>query len=278
MKIIVSHYSPDIDSICAIWLVKKFMPGWSKAEIRFCSAGSTLDKEPVDSNPEIIHVDTGFGRFDHHQTKKYTSASELVFSYLKKEKLLKKIHQAALERLTSQITDFDHFAEVYFPLPDSDHYEFMIHKIIEAGLKTALREDLIVVNSVMPFLDAVFNIFIKKINAEEEIKNGFIFKSRWGRSIVVSTKNEETTKLALKKGFQLIAKKDPEKGNIRIKTLPDKKFDLKPLYLEIIKHDKKATWFLHISGNMLLNSSSKNPNFISSSLSINKLIEIIKSV
>lgn len=278
MKTIVSHLSPDIDSIAATWLIRRFLPGWSNAEIKFVSAGSTFENKPVDSNEDTIHVDTGFGVFDHHQTDKYTSATQLVFDSLKEKKLFKKNHSSALEKMVKQITDFDHFAEVYFPEPDSDHYEFMIHKIIEGGLKSVLKDDHKIVELVIPLLDSVLNIFVKKINAEEEIKRGFVFQSKWGKSLVLETRNEESIKLALKKGYSFVAKKDPDRGNIRIKTLPSNKLDLKPLQKLIIKNDKKATWFLHASGNMLLNSSSKNPHFIPSKLTLNKLIEIIKSV
>lgn len=278
MKTIVSHFSPDIDSIASVWLIKRFLPGWKDAEIKFVPAGSTLDDKLPDSNSETIHVDTGMGCFDHHQTNDYISASQLIFSYLKEQNHLKKIYIKPLERMTAQITAFDHFGEVYFPEPTSDHYEFMLHKIIEAGLKSILKDDLIINEIVFPFLDSILNVFVKKINAEVDLKKGYVFTSKWGKSIVIETRNEEIIKLALKMGYSLIAKKDPEKGNIRIKTLPDKKLDLKPLYLKILKHDKKGTWFLHVSGNMLLNSSSKNPNFIPSSLSLKRLIEIIKSV
>ena len=278
MKTIVSHFSPDIDSICATWMIKRFFPGWSNSEISFVAAGSTLDNNPVDSDQDVIHVDTGMGRFDHHQTNDFTSASQLVFSYLQKNGYLKKIYIKPLERMVKQITDFDHFGEAFFHEPASDHYEFMIHKIIEGGLKSVLREDIKIFETIIPILDAILNIFVKKNNAEIELKNGFVFRSKWGKSIVLETRNEETTKLALKSGYSFVAKKDPDKGNIRIKTLPDKKLDLKPLYIKVIKNDKKATWFLHSSGNMLLNSSSKNPNFIPSSLSLKRLIEIIKSV
>jgi hypothetical protein len=58
------------------------MPGWKSAEFKFVQAGETLDNLPPDNNPEIIHVDTGFGKFDHHQTDKETCASKLVFEYL----------------------------------------------------------------------------------------------------------------------------------------------------------------------------------------------------
>lgn len=278
MKIIVSHMSPDIDSISSAWLIKRFLPGWSNAEIKFVPAGSTLNNNPPDNDPNIIHVDTGIGQFDHHQTTKYTSATQLVFEFLKKKNYLKEKHLLPLERMVFLITDFDHFGEIFFPDPDNDRYEFMIHKIIEGGLKSILKDDLKIVEIIFPILDGIFNIFIKKNQAEEELKKGFIFQSQWGKSLALESKNEETIKLALKKGYQLVAKKDPKKGSIRIKTIPNKKLSLKPIYEKIVKIDKKATWFLHISGSMLLNSSSKNPNFIPSRLTINQLIKIIKSV
>ncbi len=49
------------------------------ALLRFVPAGMTLDKRPVDSDPHVIHVDTGGGRFDHHHTNDHAlSAAELV--------------------------------------------------------------------------------------------------------------------------------------------------------------------------------------------------------
>lgn len=278
MKTIVSHFSPDIDSITSVWLIKRFLPGWGDAELKFVAAGSSLEGLPPDKNPDVIHVDTGMGRFDHHQTAAYTSASQIVYEFLRGEGHLKEREAGGLQKMTKEITGFDHFAEVNFPEPASDHYEFMIHKIIEGGLKSVLREDKAILETVFPLLDSVLNIFMKKIQAEEEIKKGFIFRSHWGKSLVMETRNEETMKLAMKMGYALVIKKDSDRGNVRIKTLPDKKLDLKVLYEKIIKADKNATWFLHASGNMLLNSSSKNPNFIPSQLSVKRLIEIVRSI
>lgn len=278
MKIIVTHLSPDIDAITAVWLIKRFLPKWQEAKLKFVPAGSTLDNNPPDKDPNIIHVDTGFGRFDHHQTKKFTCAAQLVFNFLKEKKYLKKNQIEPLERLINQINNFDHFQEVYFPNPSEDYYEFMIGSIIDSGLKNILKDDEKIVLAIFPFLDALLNIFSKKISAEKEIKKGYIFQSFYGKTLVLQTKNEETIKLGQKMGFKLVARKDPETGHIRIKTLPDKKLSLKPLYEKIIQVDKKATWFLHKSENMLLNSSSKNPNFIPSKLTIYQLIEIIKSI
>jgi len=278
MKTIVTHFTPDIDSLTSIWLIKKFLPKWESAKIEYVGAGSTLDKAPPDTNPDIIHVDTGMGQFDHHQANKYNCAATLVLDYLIKKNLIKDRYLEALKRMVLQVNDFDHFAESKFPEADNDRYEFMLHKIIEGGLKAELQNDSLITETVFSLLNAVFNIFLKKVWAEEEIKKGISFESKMGKTLVIESKNEETIKLALKMGFVLVAKKDPDRGFIRIKTLPDPKYDLLKLYEKIIKVDKEATWFLHISHNMLLNSSSKNPHFIPSKLSTNRLIEIIKSV
>ncbi len=278
MKTIVSHLGPDIDSITATWLIKKFLPGWQNAVLKFVPAGSTLDKQPADENPDIIHVDTGFGKFDHHQTKKNTCASLLVYQFLKSKEFIKKKHEKPLKRLVDQVNNFDHFGEINFSDPAADQYEFLINNIIDSGLKSVIKNDQDIMLLVFPFLDGLFHTFTKKINAEKEMKKGIIFQSRWGKSIALNSKNEEVIKLALKKGFQLAIRKDPQTGHIRIKTQPKKELNLKSLYLKIIKIDKKGSWFLHASGNMLLNGSSKNPHLIASQLTLKQIIDIIKNV
>lgn len=278
MKIIVTHISPDIDAITSCWLIKRFLPGWQNALIKFVPAGSTFENKNPDENADIIHVDTGMGKFDHHQTNENICASTLVFKYLKKQKFIKKNQEEALERIVEQVNIFDHFREVNFDNPDNDIFEFLISSIIDSGLKSIIKNDDELVEYILPILDSLLVVFTKKVNAEKEIKNGFIFNSKWGKTLVIASKNEDVLKLALKKGFKLVARKDPEKGNIRIKTLPEEKYHLRPLYQKIVETDKKGTWFLHISGNMLLNGSSKNPKFIPSKLTLKQLIDIIKSV
>ena len=41
----------------------------AEADLAFVPAGSTWQGQAVDVNPTVIHVDTGGGRFDHHQRK-----------------------------------------------------------------------------------------------------------------------------------------------------------------------------------------------------------------
>ena len=277
MKTIVTHLSPDLDSITSTWLIKRFLPGWQEAKIEFVPAGSTLNNEPPDINSNIIHVDTGLGKLDHHQTQAYTSASKLVYQYLLEQNCLKERLVKPLERMTNFVTDIDHFGEAFFPEATADRYDFNLYQIVE-GLKPVINDQHKLMETVFPMLDAVLQVMRNKIAAEEDLKNGFVFRSKFGKSVAMETKNEEASKLALKSGFSLVVRKDPEKGHVRIKSLPKKELDLTPVYQKLHQIDKKATWFLHVSKNMLLNSSSKNPNFIPSTLPLNRLIKIIKEV
>mgnify|MGYP001605664915 CR=1 FL=1 len=102
MRVIVTHTSPDMDAITSVWLIKKFLMGWEDAIVKFVPAGERLqarnqaepyaklrrsqrgsaydsalfsdkvrgDREVIEviNGDEVIHVDTGLGPLDHHQT------------------------------------------------------------------------------------------------------------------------------------------------------------------------------------------------------------------
>ena len=277
MKIIVTHYSPDLDAITSVWLIKKYLPGWKEAVVKFVSAGKTLNNELVDSKKNIIHVDTGLGKFDHHQTNDNTCAAMLVFNFLKKKNLIKKSDIEPLERLINFVNLIDHFGEVNFQNPADDVYDFCLHQIIE-GSKLFFNSDSQTVDHNLKNLDMILIIFKKKLKAEREFKKGLIFNSPVGKATAFLSNNEETLKLALKRGFCLAIRKDRNKGYIRIKSLPTSTIDLTPLYHQIKKIDKEGYWYLHPSKNIIINGSSKKPNVNPTSLTLNQIIELIKKL
>ena len=277
IKTLVTHISPDLDAITSMWLIVRNLHGWEHPQIFFVPAGQTLNNEHPDDNPDIIHVDTGMGKFDHHQLKKRTSAARRVLDYVKEHGQIRKTNEEPLERLVDVVTLYDNFGEANFPDPTNDIYNFSINEII-SGLKVVLEDDHEAVEHTFIMLDALLLSIKNKMSAEEEMKKGITIRTKWGKSLIVETSNDEVLKQGLKSGYTFIARKDPNRGIIRIKTLPDKDYDLTPLYEAILKQDKKGTWFLHSSKNMLLNGSSKNENSVASPLTAAKLIEIIKSV
>ena len=105
MKIVVTHNSPDWDAITSVWLLKRFLPGWEDAITQFVPAGERFKNEQVAhenfagsllqlskaveeiGNDEVIHVDTGLGVLDHHQTDdKSISAAGLTWEYVKDQR------------------------------------------------------------------------------------------------------------------------------------------------------------------------------------------------
>lgn len=272
MKTIVTHIGPDLDAIAAVWLVKTFFLGWSEANIAFVPAGTTLQGQPPDSTEDVLHVDTGFGKYDHHQTDADTCATKLVYEIVRKQRG----PDPAMERLVSQINDIDHFREVYYPQPTSDVWELSIVSVIDGWRIIYGDNPLKYINLGFEMLDGVYKTFQNKIWAEKEIsEKGQEFMTRWGKALAIETGNSEASHLAQKMGYVLVLKRDPKKGYVSVKSLPTPEMDLTQLYEVLRKNEPEATWFLHASRNMVLNGSSKNPDMKPSNKSFTELVKLL---
>jgi len=277
MKTIVTHIFPDLDAIASAWLITRYLPEWEDAEIVFTPQQKNWNNVVPDSNPDILYCDTGYGKFDHHQIQERTCASKRILDYLLIQDHVSGKDKEPLLRIINYVTEIDNFGEVNYPDPTSDKYEFCLHQLI-TGLKKKGMTDLALVQAIFPLLDAALQLFTYKLKAEAEITKGFVFHSKYGKSIAMNTSYDEAMRLAQKKGFSLVVMKDPMKKTARIKTVPSPENDLTPVYKKIMEVDNKGTWFLHILKNMLLNGSSRTPDSIPTPLSLQKLIEIIKEV
>ncbi len=298
MKIIVTHVSPDWDAIGSVWVAKKFLPGWQDAEVRFVPAGDRIGKtkgkdvqDPIEmiGEDEVIQVDTGMGPLDHHQTsdRQVCGASrtwDFVSSQLEeKGQHLTDIHRESVDRIMKVITEIDHFREVFWADPAADQYEFSLIGVLE-GLKYAKpMQDDFYVKFGIECLDALFHEFESRIWAEREIKEkGIEFETSKGRALGVETMNEQVLKLGQKIGYQLVVKKDPRRGNVAIKTLPEtpdnEGIDLTSAHDQLSKMDPDATWYLHVSKKMLLNGSSKNPKMKPTKLKLDDIIKVLERI
>jgi hypothetical protein len=275
MKTIVAHIGPDCDAITSIWLVKMFFPGWEEAMLAFVPAGTTLGKLPPDDNPEIIHVDTGFGKFDHHQTNADICAASLVYDEIKKTRGA----DMALERLVHVVNDIDHFREVFYPNPTADFWEFGLVSQIDGWRLLYGDNPMKIVDLGMNALDGIYKSMQNKCWAEKEIKEkGVVFETKWGKGIGVETQNDDVVRIAQKSGYVMAVRKDPKKGYLRIKALPKEEIDLEEVYNRLKAEEPEATWFLHASHHMLLNGSSKNPDMRPTKKKLHQVIEVIKEV
>lgn len=303
MKIVVTHTSPDWDAIGSVWLIKKYLPSWHTAGVKFVPAGQHLPESKIKDggNPieaigedEVIHVDTGMGPLDHHQTSdQNVSGTSRVWDYIRRE--LKKAgmhmneeHEEAINRIVKIIVDIDHFKEVFWADPAADHHEFSLLGVLD-GLKLLKPdEDDYYVEFGIECLDSLMHQFENRLWAEKEIaEHGIPFETKWGKGLGFETINDSVIKLAQKKGFMIVVRKDPRKGYVRIKARPESKeekaqgkevIDLTPVYDVLKARDPKATWYLHVSKKMLLNGTPKNPAMVPTHLPLSVIIDILKQV
>jgi len=317
MKIIVTHTSPDMDAITSVWLTRKFLSGWEDAQIQFVPAGerigniknqisnikNTIEKIGED---EVIHVDTGMGPLDHHQTASdKVCAASLTWEYVKyqiskiKDQKVNKEKQRdrekAVSRMVKVVVDTDHFKEVFWANPTADYYEFSVGAILD-GLKLQKpNQDEYYVSFVSECLDSILHEFENRIWAEKEIaENGQKFETRFGKGIGFETINDSVIKLAQKIGYVIVVRKDPRKGYVRVKARPsrevsketkvskvpkgEKEIDLTLAYEKLRKMDPNATWFLHIGKKMLLNGSVKNPKMRPTRLGLGEIIKVLEKI
>lgn len=304
MKIVVTHLSPDMDAIGSVWVIKKFLPGWSDAKVEFVPAGLRLErvknhpefvKEPVlkVGDDEIMHVDTGHGPLDHHQTSSMETCGakrswEFVLSELEKTgQQLRIEHQEAVSRIVEQIVAMDHFQEVHRVDASADYQDFSLWAINEGLQYLKPGEDDYYVEFGRTCLDYLFSFFENKIWAEKEMLKGIEFEIKAGKCLGIESQNDSVIKLAQKKGYVVVVRKDPRRGNVAIKAIPNKAeseeqsakisgIDLTLAYEQMKKMDPDATWFLHVGKKMLLNGSVKNPDMVPTKLTLDAIVNVLE--
>ena len=294
MKIIVTHSSPDMDAITSIWLIKRYLPGWEEAVVKFVPAGERLPGTKPDKiieergEDEIIHVDTGLGPLDHHQTSDekvcgasltwdYVRVHDSQFGAQSSERVKDKAE--AIDRIVKVVVDIDHFKEVFWKDATADYHEFSIINILDGIKLQKPDQDQYYVGFVTECLDALLHEFENRIWAEREIKeNSVPFTTKFGKGLGFDTINDSVIKLAQKMGYVIVIRRDPRKGYVRIKATPAINIDLTLAYEKLKKMDPDATWFLHASKKMLLNGTPKNPKMIPTKLSLSDMIKVVESI
>ena len=283
-RLIVTHHAPDLDAIAATWILKRFdSQHYADAKVAFINPGERikpkqLEQHSVDMNL-VTHVDTGLGKFDHHQPEragKMICAATLTHEYvchlhpeLEKDQAL-----AEIVEFTNQI---DHFQEIHWPDAGNTRYVMMIHEIMRGMELSQLHDDESKLYFGLRCLNYIYQALTNTIEAKKIIdRQGQDFQINCGACLALETSNEETLKEAQKMGYVLVVRKDANQGHIRIKARPDSCLDLKDLADNIKEEDDTGTWFYHPGGKMLLNGSTRHHDQVPSPLSLKKVVGMIK--
>ena len=275
MKQILTHINPDLDAVCSCWLIRRFLPDWDKAEIGFVKSGKM---KGVDEDTDVLYVDTGWGKLDHHQTSECLSASKLALDFILKKtkgRDFSDLEKEALEKIVGVVTEIDNARDISWPEVGEFRYYFYLHSLID-GLRGLAFSDERVMKIGFSLLDSVLLNFKSTIRAKEELGEGMVFESPWGKSLGIVTANRHLLWVAEVEGYVTVIIKDPKTGAVRIYARPDSQVDLSSLADQIKEVDETGDWFLHASKKLLLNQSSTNPGMKPTSLSLEKMISFLK--
>lgn len=283
-KIIVTHKSPDLDAVSAVWLLKRFdEANYATAPLGFVAPGDQMSLEELSqfglTSVEATHVDTGGGQFDHHSSDKASEdicATSLVFDYLCQLKPAL-ADDAALVALVSLVTQVDHFAQGEWPeRNDSRAYMYLFE--ILPGLKNIGLTDEQVVEYALVSLDVIYARLGTVMAASEQLESAQTFTTPWGDAVAQVTNNPYFVDVAQRQGYVLAVSKDADYGHIRIKALPGKGVDLSKIYEKINDLDSNASWYLHPGKTMLLNGSDPSRGQVASKLHLEQIIKLFREL
>lgn len=278
-KLIVTHIHPDLDAIMSAWLLVRFdQSRYGDAKFEFVPAPHTYKDLPPDNDPDIVHLDVGGGKFDHHKPGGFTTcAARLVHEELLAEKLVSE-DDNALQEMIKIAYEVDTFADCYWPGTDHPRMALMLHEIIPALHRLQTHDNEAVLRMVFVYLDGAYQRLKDWEKGKESVNEGTEFESAWGKGIVVTTAADDVSKTAQKMGYEIVVISDSQKGHLKIKTAPHVKLPLKAIYDKICLREDPERWVYHNSGHMLFSGSDKGELKQPTQLTLNDLLEMIKEV
>lgn len=283
MKLLVTHRSPDLDAIASVWMLTRFHAiEFADSKHYFVNAGDSIDlRTAADlgfAPEDIVHTDTGLGEFDHHQPERgmlRVCATSLVYDYvthmhpdLKGDK--------GLAFLSDYVNSIDHFEECFWPNADDLKHSLLIQNLIDGLQRFGVQDDEALLQFGFQCLDAAYASLSAEVQARDVISKGKEFMTPWGKGIAIESPVDEVLKLAQRMGYMVAVKKDPKRGDIRIKAVPGKGIDLTSIYEQILKIDTVGHWYFHPGKTMVLNGSSKDANKKPSPLKLEQVIELFE--
>jgi hypothetical protein len=244
-----------------MWILRRW-GGLDHAVLRFVPAGTTLNDMPVDSDPAIIHVDTGNGQFDHHMTADTSlSAAELVRRTVAAE-------DAVLERMVDVITLLDHARAEGGTAPN-------LLDLIEGLNLLHPNAPEAVATTTFVNLDAWHAREAKQSRLEAAFDNRIEFDTPWGFGIAMESEDGGSSRLAFRAGAVLYIYRDG-KGNLGIVARSRSAVDLTQVLQDLRRIDPDADWYLHPSKRLLVCGTPKAPPRTPSRLSLDELVGVLR--
>jgi len=276
---IVTHIRPHLDEVCALWIIQKYWPQFAEADIEFVATGPTggerwNDVEP-DSNPFVVYVGVGQGRFDEHKGAEgddQESAASLVWKETKEKYNIPKGYQTAVERIVEYVKqeDLGQFMK-------GENNQFNLPAILSGIYGVNNRDSAKEYTIGREVMEGIMFEMIKRVSAEKDWAGRKEFETPWGRGAALISDISGIERIAYSEGFVLIVNHNTAKTYHGFRADPDSEVDLTNVALRIEQLEPQAEWFLHQSKRMLLCGGSITNTTNHSNLTLDQLIDLVKA-
>ncbi|MEY4744580.1 MAG: hypothetical protein RL272_525, partial [Candidatus Parcubacteria bacterium] len=81
MKTLITHLRPHLDDICAMWLLKRYLPESKEAALDFIATNEKGGD--VVADPDLTYIGVGRGKYDEHKGDIGECATTLVWNDIK---------------------------------------------------------------------------------------------------------------------------------------------------------------------------------------------------
>jgi len=289
---LVTHEEPDADAIVGVWLMKRNLQQRNykgRIEIAFVPAGKTLKGMQVDSDRNVVHIDTGGGWADHHDKYNPTvcAATKIARSIgIADDPRYARIIQMALDDDTNAPR---HFGDLR-SLIHCWNTEHKSDQVMRMGLKN---------------LNLLYYQECTKVAAAKEFKRTAVWhKTPAGSLCVLQTTRDLlrfTRAFAEKNGAVVLVSRNTDsdyagvfrlrtpKGSKPIRLVPTaaaiRKTEAERRGLTLSNEALRATgltegmgWFLHASLNLFVCGTPKSPlpSELKTVLSLEEITQIVK--
>ncbi len=236
--------------------------GATNVALHFVPAGETLDGQVVDSDSAIIHVDTGGGRYDHHQRYSLDEcAAELVRRAIAPE-------NQVLAQLVNQVLLIDTASA------SATEQAFTVTSLIAGFNLLFPNSPSQVASAMLPNLDAWYEHESRLLRLADSFAARIEFDTPWGLGVAVESADGASSRMAYGLGAVLYVYRDGN-GWMGVVARSRSHVDLAELYAEVRRLDGDADWYLHPNRRLLLCGTAKAPARTPSRLSLDELVQII---
>lgn len=272
---IITHTKPHLDEIMAVWLIRRYFAGFSRACVKFISAeNGGADKINPDQDPKTLYIGVGRGKFDEHRGLVANCTSSLVWRDIKSSKqkvISSKLEIKAVDRMVEYV-----LREDTGKLVEMADRTFSVQNILWGYYDNHQKSSKKMVEFGQTIVDALFAQQLTLADLEQAWKKKKIFQTKWGKAVALEADEKGLSGLAFQKGYELIIGVNHKNGYHGFRAKAQGKVDLTEIYQKIKETEPEADWFLHQSKKLLLCGGDVAPKARKSKLRLEEMIELVK--